>query len=287
LRELGTRLILGPAMFLVVGAIYWLDATRTDGILSVAVLGLMALAACHEYAAMFRGAGLAVSRGLLLLATLMLCLSAPWTGWRGTDENLHGLYPMVVTSLVLLFLLSIRGLAKDPENTGAGLVAMSNTVLGFILVAWPLYLAQCLALFHLPSLLFVVLVCKAGDSGAYLLGRALGRHKLIPHVSPGKTVEGAIAGLAVSGVVAVVLTEPLLSSTGEIRVGVTLTEAALVGIMLSITAQIGDLVESQLKRRCHVKDSSRLLPFHGGVLDLVDSLLFSFPAHFLVLGILS
>ena len=68
---------------------------------------------------------------------------------------------------------------------------------------------------------------------------------------------------------------------------IVLTEAVLVGIMLNITAQIGDLVESLLKRRCGVKDSSALLPAHGGVLDLLDSLLFSFPAYFLVLTILT
>ena len=75
---------------------------------------------------------------------------------------------------------------------------MGSTVLGFTLVAWPLYIAQGLALRHLPSLLFVILVCKAGDSGAYFLGRVLGRQKLLPHVSPAKTVEGAIGSLVVS-----------------------------------------------------------------------------------------
>ncbi len=67
------------------------------------------------------------------------------------------------------------------------------------------------------------------------------------------------------------------------EVQVTLTEVILIGIMLNVTAQLGDLVESLLKRRCAVKDSSRILPAHGGVLDLIDSLLFSFPAYLLIL----
>jgi len=271
-------MILGPAMFLVVGAIYWLDSTRTDGILSAVVLGLLALVGCHEFAAMFKNAGLAVSRTLLLLSTLALCSCAPWFSWQAVD---HELLPLVIGTFALLFPLGLRALSS--ERTATGLEAMGGTVLGFTLVAWPLYVAQGLALRHLPSLLFVILVCKAGDSGAYLLGRAFGRQKLLPHVSPGKTVEGAVGSLVVSCAVAMALWKPLLS-TG---VDVTLTGAALVGIMLNITAQIGDLVESLLKRRCRVKDSSTLLPVHGGVLDLLDSLLFSFPAYFLVLTILT
>jgi phosphatidate cytidylyltransferase len=212
------------------------------------------------------------------LLTLALCSSAPWFEWQVVDREL---YPLVVGTFGLLFLLGL--LALKPNRTATGLEAMGSTVLGFTLVAWPLYLAQGLALHHLPSLLFVILVCKAGDSGAYLLGRALGHQKLLPHVSPAKTVAGAVGSLVVSCVVALALWKPLLSAD----VDITLTAAVLVGIMLNITAQIGDLVESLLKRRCRVKDSSTLLPAHGGILDLLDSLLFSFPAYFLVLTILT
>jgi phosphatidate cytidylyltransferase len=261
-------------MLLGVGGIFLLDLYWTAGFLSAVFLGLLALAGCHEYVAMFRQADFAVSRTLLLLLTLLLCGSAPWFEWRSVD---HELYPLVGGTFLLLFLLGLRALSS--ERAATGLEAMGSTMLGFILVAWPLYLAQGLALHHLPSLLFVILVCKGGDIGAYLLGRALGRRKLLPHVSPGKTVEGAVGSMVASCLIAVVLRQLLLMP----EVDVTLTGAVLVGIMLNITAQIGDLVESLLKRRCRVKDSSALLPAHGGVLDLLDSLLFSFPAYFLVL----
>ncbi len=276
--ELRTRLILGPAMLLAVGGIYWLDLSWTAGVASAVVLGLLALVGCLEYVTMFRKAGFAVSRTLLLLLTVLLCSTAPWFEWQSMH---HELYPLVIGTLLLLFPLALRALSS--ERTATGLEAMGSTMLGFILVAWPLYLAQGLALRHLPSVLFVILVCKGGDIGAYLLGRALGRQKLLPHVSPAKTVEGAIGSMVVSCLVAAALRQPLLAPD----VDVTLTEAVLVGIMLNITAQIGDLVESLLKRRCGVKDSSALLPAHGGVLDLLDSLLFSFPAYFLVLTILT
>jgi len=265
-------------MLLGVGGIFLLDFYWTAGVLSAVFLGLLALAGCYEYVAMFRHADLAVSRTLLLLLTLLLCGSAPWFEWGSVD---HELYPLVAGTFLLLFPLGLRALSS--QRTATGLEAMGSTMLGFTLVAWPLYLAQGLALHHLPSLLFVILVCKGGDIGAYLLGRALGRQKLLPHVSPGKTVEGAIGSMVVSCLVAVVLRQLLLLP----EVDVTLTGAVLVGIMLNITAQIGDLVESLLKRRCRVKDSSALLPAHGGVLDLLDSLLFSFPAYFLVLTLVT
>jgi len=142
-----------------------------------------------------------------------------------------------------------------------------------------MFLAQGMCFRHLPSILYVVLVCKGGDIGGYVTGRAIGRHKLIPHVSPGKTVEGALGSLAASVALALWLREPLLGAA----VPVGTLEAVGIGIALNITTQTGDLVESLLKRRCGAKDSSRLLPAHGGVLDLIDSLLFSFAVFFLVL----
>jgi len=115
----------------------------------------------------------------------------------------------------------------------------------------------------------------------------LGKKKLIPHVSPGKTIEGALGSLLASVGLAVWLRGMALPAQSadivQPPVGMDLGLAALAGVLLNATTQIGDLVESLLKRRCGVKDSSTLLPAHGGVLDLVDSLLFSFSAWFLFL----
>lgn len=280
LHELKIRFVLGPAMLLLVAATYWLDHAEVfarQGMLSAIVLGLLALGATCEYVAMMRHGGFAVAGRLLPLFTFAAVTAAPFFGWHNVDREL---YPLVLGTLLLLFPIAVKALLSK-ERMGRGLEEQGVSLLGFIWIAWPLYLGQGLALRHLPALLFVVLVCKGGDIGGYLVGVALGRRRLIPYVSAGKTWEGAAGSLLFSGVLAVLLRQALLPA--EMARG--LTTALGLGIMLNATTQIGDLVESVLKRRCGVKDSSALLPAHGGVLDLIDSLLFSIPAQFLILTI--
>jgi len=194
--------------------------------------------------------------------------------WHEID---HEFYPLVIGTMLLVFPLAVRSLGK--QDMKRGLETQGATLLGYVFVAWPVYLAMGTCFRHLPSVLFVILVCKGGDIGGYCVGRLLGRTKLIPHISPGKTVEGALGSLAFSVLLAVFLRGPLLEPAIHLPVG----WALLVGVVLNFTTQTGDLIESLLKRRCGAKDSSNLLPAHGGVLDLVDSLLFSFCAWFQVL----
>jgi phosphatidate cytidylyltransferase len=114
---------------------------------------------------------------------------------------------------------------------------------------------------------FVVLfVTWANDMGAYFGGRAFGKRKLAPTISPGKSWEGACFGLGAG-----VLTGACLSSW----TGFAVAEGAVVGALLAVMAQVGDLVESKLKRYCQVKDSGKAIPGHGGFLDRFDSLLFT------------
>ncbi|MCC6781225.1 MAG: phosphatidate cytidylyltransferase [Planctomycetes bacterium] len=277
--ELRTRLVLGPAMLIVVGLIYFVDSTYMAergmrGYLVAGLLGLLGFAGVLEYVAMMRNAGFAIARVLLPLYTALLLVSPFFFGWHTLDREL---YPLVIGTLGLLFPIALESLSR--RRMQQGLELQGATMLGFLLIAWPMFLAQGMALRHLPSVLWVALVCKGGDIGAYLTGIAIGRHKLIPHVSAGKTVEGAVGSVFWSVGIALGLRGWLLDP----EVPLTLTAAVIVGIILNVTTQTGDLIESLLKRRCGVKDSSKLLPAHGGVLDLIDSLLFSFPAFFLVL----
>lgn len=130
--------------------------------------------------------------------------------------------------------------------------------------------------------LFPLLVTWAGDTAAYVVGNAVGRRKLAPTVSPGKSVEGALGGVLGSVGAAVLVAHWWLS--GLAAGGVSLTTAAWMGAVLAVGTQVGDLVESLLKREAGVKDSGRLLPGHGGFLDRLDALLWAFP---LTWGLLS
>lgn len=281
--ELGTRFVFGPAMLVLIAADYWLDSTVLAdlghrGVLTAGVLGLLGLLGVHEYVVMMRKGGHPIAGKLLPLFSVLLLGSPFLFGWQSIDREL---YPMAILTLGLLYPSALASLAR--ERMSVGLERQGATLLGFLMLVWPIYLAQGMAIRHLPSVMFVVLVCKLGDIGGYLTGVAFGRHKLIPHISGGKTVEGSLGSLACSIGASVGLSGLLL----EPAVPVGLTVSIVLGIILNVTTQTGDLVESLLKRRCGVKDSSALLPAHGGVLDLTDSLLFSFPAYFVVLVVLT
>jgi phosphatidate cytidylyltransferase len=150
-----------------------------------------------------------------------------------------------------------------------------------LLAFGPLYIG--LALSHLLLtraladgewlIFFVVLVTWAGDTGAYYTGMSLGRHKLAPAISPNKTIEGLAGGLALAVLAAFVAREWFLPS-------LTSGDCLATGLLLTAAGVAGDLAESALKRGAGVKDSGALLPGHGGVLDRLDSLLFTAPVFY-------
>ena len=133
-------------------------------------------------------------------------------------------------------------------------------------------------------LLLPLLLTWASDIGAYAVGRTAGRHKLIPSVSPGKTVEGAIGGLVASMLIAWLYTQFVLHPATHLDFRGRPAGVLIFGALVSVAAQIGDLAESLLKREAGVKDSSHLIPGHGGVLDRIDALLFVLPVSYVVLG---
>ncbi|WP_312097933.1 phosphatidate cytidylyltransferase [Niallia sp.] len=127
---------------------------------------------------------------------------------------------------------------------------------------------------HLAYLIYSLFIIWATDSGAYFIGRAIGKRKLWPEISPNKTVEGFFGGIISALVVGV-----LFSVFGYIEWSIGF---AFTTIILSIFGQIGDLTESALKRHYDVKDSGRLLPGHGGILDRFDSLIFVWPLLYFI-----
>ncbi len=127
-------------------------------------------------------------------------------------------------------------------------------------------------LFRKQLVAYLILVGKSGDIGAYFIGTKLGRHRLIPRISPKKTVEGMLGGLLVSTVVSWSCISFLPSFSAS--------RLLILGFALGVLAQIGDLSESLIKRDCAAKDSGKTLPGLGGLLDTMDSLLFCAPAFY-------
>jgi phosphatidate cytidylyltransferase len=127
-----------------------------------------------------------------------------------------------------------------------------------------------------------LLLTWATDIGAFFVGRAIGGRKLMPSISPGKTVSGAVGGVAASILIAWLYVAFALRPAAQLA----LTPAGIIvfSVLVSVAAQVGDLFESLLKREAGVKDSSTLLPGHGGVLDRLDSLFFVLPTAHLLLG---
>ena len=129
----------------------------------------------------------------------------------------------------------------------------------------------------LNKVLFALLIVWATDTGAYMIGRQIGRHRLMPRVSPNKTVEGFIGGI----LSAVAVAAAFLVFDKQVVTNYSFVVTLLLVVIFSIFAQFGDLVESAIKRHFGVKDSGKIIPGHGGILDRFDSLIFVFPImHF-------
>jgi phosphatidate cytidylyltransferase len=181
------------------------------------------------------------------------------TGLLGQEGILVGLAAM----MVLIFLWSLLG------KLGAHLVGrMALTAFGVLWVAVGFaYIMLVRSLNHGQSLAILLVTCTvANDTFAYFVGRVIGRHRMAPRISPKKTVEGAIGGLAGSTIAALLVS---VYSNGMPRGG-----AVLVGLIIGVVGQWGDLFESAIKRDFGVKDSGKILPGHGGILDRFDAFLF-------------
>lgn len=193
------------------------------------------------------------------------------------------------TVLIFFFLgLCVREFISK-ERQAVAFTTMSTTLLGFMYVPWLLNFIQKIN--FLPTLpghplvdgrfyvLYFIVVTKFSDLGAYCTGSLIGRHKMIPRISPGKTWEG-LGGAVVVSTLASILFAHL---AGPKLAGMNLTHAIVLGVILSLAAVVGDLIESIFKREAGAKDSGKFFPGIGGILDLLDSLLFNAPLMYLYL----
>ncbi|NTV30244.1 MAG: phosphatidate cytidylyltransferase [Candidatus Omnitrophica bacterium] len=186
--------------------------------------------------------------------------------------------------IVCAFLLMLMLQFARQDNTNA-IIGLSTTLFGVLYVSW--FFSFIIKIrFMLPGqegsllVLFIMLVTKAADVGGLFIGTAIGKHPLLPKVSPKKSVEGTLGGICLSAVVAVLARTWLPPVFQSMSVGYIFC----IGLFFGSLGQLGDLSESMIKRDCNVKDSGKFLPGTGGVLDMIDSLLFSVPAFYLFMS---
>ncbi len=188
--------------------------------------------------------------------------------WMGVElywEQLCGFILVIATMAPLMYFLAV-GRSHSFESSMASIFGLIYViVLGSYILK--------IRFQGIEYALLFVCTAKANDIAGYLLGSTLGRHKM-HRESPNKSIEGSIAGIIVGTLIAVLVARLLIPEP------FSLTLALIYGVVISITAQLGDLGESMIKRRCNTKDSGNVIPGSGGMLDFVDCLLFSAPVAY-------
>jgi phosphatidate cytidylyltransferase len=255
-----------------------------DGVF-VLLIAFLALAGLVEFYGLAQKRGLAcfkisgVIGGVLLMVGTFLNV----TGHLGTANGSPARVNDFETGFLILFVLGLCLRQLFARENSAGLTAIAVTLLGLMYVPWLLNFIQKINFFPGVEgkyfLLYFILLTKFSDMGAYVVGSLIGRHKMIPRISPGKTWEGFVGAIVVSTGASVAF----VHFFGSHMAGMNTYHAIVLGMILSITAVIGDLIESLFKRECGAKDSGHVLPGIGGILDLLDSLLFNAPIMYLYL----
>ena len=204
--------------------------------------------------------------GLVWTALFILSRSSGLLSLLETRFNPELITPLLLTSALVL---SLIGLLVHRQKEGA-FTSWVWTIAGILYIGW--LLSHLVALRGLDSgrnLVFLVLfVTWISDTTAFLVGRRFGRHKMAPAISPAKTWEGTMGG--VCGAIAMSI---LFFTPTPFQLPLGCGQVIILSVLVSILGQVGDLIESLLKRNLGVKDSGRLMPGHGGVLDRIDSLI--------------
>jgi phosphatidate cytidylyltransferase len=275
-----TRLISAAILVPVVLILLWLGRPW----ISIGIAGLAFLVA-WEAGTLIRSAGLPANRWLAVLPALLLIAQ-----FELADSNLtfyYGWPSRVAEPLVFAWVAfaGIDGLRhRDPQQ---GLMAWAGTLLAGAYVSLLAFVVAVLT-FHVGDssgqglrwLLVLVLTVWSLDSAAYVVGKYFPRGRFMNHISPKKTWSGAIGGT----VAAIAVCTALVVGW---RFNVEPVAGVILGVVIAVSAQAGDLVESMLKRAAGVKDSGTLIPGHGGFLDRVDSFLLAAPAMYLTLLVLT
>jgi phosphatidate cytidylyltransferase len=232
------------------------------------VITLLIVAGLYEYFVMLERKGIKIYKyfgigmGTIIPLSIMFRFE-PTRNWE-----------LLFIILALFFLILMQFKRRDSSGV---VVDISTTLFGILYVSW--FFSFMIKIRYLPGglgfLAAVLLITKLGDIGAYLVGSKWGKKPLVPHISPKKTIEGALGGLGFSILGGLASSSFLPFGYGQLL---------LIAVSLGVLGQLGDLSESLLKRDCQVKDSGNLFPGMGGVLDLIDSLLFTAPVFYFILA---
>ena len=303
---LSQRIITGPLLVLLLLALAWLDQfvssmqikTSTligwpmgplgiefipPGLVLLLVCFIVILLASNELAAVARASGTRCSGGLTAVFS-MLILTAMWIGSAMPGHGV-GSIPMAMLACILAACFFSALLAASWGQRTEGVLASAATT-----VCFTIYLGLFLGFFmmiHVSHSIWwiigIIAMVKMCDTGAYFTGSAIGRHKMIPWLSPGKTWEGLAGGLVTSmltGWGLAALSATWLADEPVIPAGWALG----FGLVIGVVGQLGDLIMSLLKRGAAIKDSSSLLPGLGGIMDILDSPLLAAPVGWLLLA---
>lgn len=301
------RIVVGAGLIALLAAVIWLDwkwrQLETPWLLPhdfpvclrgaplTILTALLVVAGFLELARMCTAAGLPLLRVGGLLGSLAIATLPLWrqfigqvVGWGGTND-----LPLLTLGLVMMWLFAEQ-LIFHRTNQVLRRIGVTLLAVGYLGVCGAVLLGMRMR-FGISAFVLFLLVVKFTDIGAYFVGSAVGRHKLIPWLSPGKSWEGLVGGLIVAGCVAVayaaLLNHFFDETIFDFGQGVAwLPRAAFFGVVVGLFGQGADLCESALKRDTGFKDSGRSVPGFGGVLDVIDSPLLSAPVGYLLLAAL-
>ncbi|HEY1171795.1 MAG TPA: phosphatidate cytidylyltransferase [Verrucomicrobiae bacterium] len=251
----------------------------------VGIMTLLAVTGLLEFYGMVEKRGLVCFKGWGVFGGVLLMTSTFFyvSGFLGPKDPARP--ADFESSIIVIFVLGLCVKQFTSKTNTAGILAISTTLFGLMYVPWLLNFVQKINYFPRINdnghwyVLYFILVTKFSDLGAYVTGSLIGKHKMIPRISPGKTWEGFGGAIVISTGVSVAFAHFAAAKLP----GMNLMHAVILGIMLSIAAVIGDLIESLFKRESGVKDSGAFFPGIGGILDLLDSILFNAPLMYLYL----
>ncbi len=264
------RLITAAVGIPVLAVVVWVG-----GDVFVVVVAALAALGAIEVCEMARSRNLTPSRPAASVFSVVIVLSYYYAS--GTIDSIleHPWLVIVTVGIAVFALVLIYSPIEKIQDRNAGLTLAAVVYPGALLAHAPLLRGTEQGL---EWIVFLLVVTFSSDTGAFFVGKAIGKRPLAPKVSPNKTWEGAIGGFAAAILAAIIAALAL-----DIDAGLPLI--AVLGALMGVVGQAGDLFESKLKRLADVKESGRLLPGHGGVLDRLDSIVFNLAlVYYFVIG---